>query len=203
MIQRVNGRALEVLGVAGGPFRQRELAEFFSGPGKQLLIPFPIFGGPSRAQTLAVSLQSGLAGHLTLRAILPDSLHLLLCFKQNPGVEETAAAPSRRLEAELRCVLDAVQAGVVIFDLGGRVRFSSRRLGELFGWDAAELINIKTFDDLAEAMADRLRPARTLCGTVESIPRREFGAGQRGAGNFAAGAPRSRARVASRARFQR
>jgi signal transduction histidine kinase/ActR/RegA family two-component response regulator len=160
VIQRVNGRALEVLGIGSGPFRQRELAEFFSGPGNQLLIPFPSFGGPSRAQTLAVSLQSGLAGHITLRAILPGSLHLLLCFEQNTAVEKTADPQSRRLEAELRCVLDAVQAGVVIFDLGGCVRFSSRRLGEFFDWDAAELIKIKTFGDLAEAIAHRLRPGQ-------------------------------------------
>jgi PAS domain S-box-containing protein len=157
VIQRANRHAREFLSMADARSRQRELAEFLSGSSSEQFASLSNASRTGECPGLAVSLRSGLPARVTLRSILPGSLHLLLCFEGDSASDPAAESKWRQLDAELRCVLNSVQAGVILFDSAGRVRFSSPRFGDLFGLDAPQLKKMRTFDDLAESVAERFR----------------------------------------------
>src|SRR5271165_1103035 len=115
VIQRVNRPARQLLGMADARSRQRDLADFLSGSGNQQWASLSNAGKPGDGHGLAASLQSGAPVRISLRSILPGSLHLLLCLEADSPADKTAeAAGWRQLDAELRCVLDSVQAGVLL-----------------------------------------------------------------------------------------
>jgi two-component system NtrC family sensor kinase len=137
--------------------RHQELAEFLTGSSSEQFASLSSASRTGEFPGLAVSLRSGLPARVTLRSILPGSLHLLLCFEGDSPSDKAAESKWRQLDAELHCVLNSVQAGVILFDSAGRVRFSSPRFGNLFDLDAPQLKKMRTFDDLAESIAERFR----------------------------------------------
>ena len=105
---------------------------------------------------LDTSLANGFPVRITLRSALPSSGNLLLCMEDGTVVQR-AEAKCRQAQAELAGVLDSVQAGVVLFDPAGQVRFSSARFGQLFGFDAPELSGIRTVEELSALLSGRFR----------------------------------------------
>jgi len=111
---------------------------------------------------------------VTLRSILPVSQHLLLALEESWN-SHTTAFNERHLEAELRALLDSVQAGILILDLQGGIRWSNPRFAELLGLQGWELESIKKVDELSRHIAERLRNPH-----VFSARWRAFLAGHRG-----------------------
>jgi signal transduction histidine kinase/CheY-like chemotaxis protein len=73
------------------------------------------------------------------------------------GLGAASPAALDRLEGELSAMLGAVEAGVLLLDEAGQVRFANARLGELLGLNQAPPSRLRSFSDLAVALAGRLR----------------------------------------------
>ncbi len=154
-IQRANQRARELLRLKDAASHFADLETFLTAtPANPLasLWAHPVSSAP--AQILDASLPSGYPIRITLRSVLPDSQHLLLCMEEGPIVQR-ADAKSRQLEAELHSVLDSVHVGVVLMDPSGRIRFSNARFGQLFGLGVRDLREASDFDTLHELIAKR------------------------------------------------
>jgi signal transduction histidine kinase/FixJ family two-component response regulator len=67
-----------------------------------------------------------------------------------------------RLEAELGAVLDSVDAGVLVLDEFNRIRFANQRLGQLFGLEAKQVVELDSYEALVRHIDDRLRDRETL-----------------------------------------
>jgi len=156
VIQRVNRRARELLGMPDAASRQNELADFLpqKGTGRFAFLPETYAAGMPHGMDAA--LRSGLPVRVTLRSILSGSLHLLLCVEER-GSQKTAETERHPLNAALRSALDSMEAGIALFDLSGGLRYLSPQFGELFGLDTPQLEKINTFDELSEKAAGRFR----------------------------------------------
>jgi two-component system NtrC family sensor kinase len=168
LIQRANRRARELLRLKDAANSHAGLGDFISEPPAEQLASLwthPRHAG--RPHGLDASLASGFPVRITLRSILPGSQHLLLCMEEG-SIVRRAEAKWRQLEAELRSVLDSVQAGVIVLDPFGRVRFSNARFGQLFGLNARELQKIADFEALEELIAERFRSPRAFAAPWKS-----------------------------------
>ena len=66
------------------------------------------------------------------------------------------------LEAELRTVLDAVPAGVLLISPSGRIRFTNEKFAQLFGLDFGSISAIKEYKLLAGIVESRFRDAKAF-----------------------------------------
>jgi two-component system NtrC family sensor kinase len=156
-IQRANRRAREVLRLKESTRRCPVLGDFLSEPAAdQLASLWAPRQRPAKEQSFEASLTTGFPVRITLRWILPGSQHLLLCIEDG-SVVQRAEAKSRRLEAELRSLLDSVHTGALLIDPSGAVRFSNARFAQLFGLSVRELADTVTMDSLEELLAERFR----------------------------------------------
>jgi signal transduction histidine kinase len=156
VIYRANRRGRELLRLQEGG-EHAILGDLLSCPQAEHIKTFwasPNF--PGQPQALEASLVNGFPVRIALRAILPDSGHMLLCLEEG-SIVERADAKWRHLQAELRSLLDSVEAGVLLVDPTGRLRFSNARFGELFGLGMREIADMATFQALHEVIADRFR----------------------------------------------
>jgi len=76
------------------------------------------------------------------------------------GIEECSIIG--QLEAELRVVLDAVPAGVLLLDLAGRIRFLNPAFAQLFGLDWQQARRSGKIENLELLLGDRLRTVKSL-----------------------------------------
>ncbi|HTS12205.1 MAG TPA: ATP-binding protein [Candidatus Limnocylindrales bacterium] len=155
-IQRANSRARYLLALKNSNPHGLSLASVLaecSGADLTLLCDS---AATKKVQSVEAALVTGHTVRITLRAVMPGSESLLLCLEEG-SVVQRAEEKWRRVEAELRSVLDSVATGILLLDAAGRVRFSSARLGQLFGIDARSLGQLGTFDELSESLAQRFR----------------------------------------------
>jgi PAS domain S-box-containing protein len=168
MIQRANSRARQLLGLreknAHGVSLGTVLAEQ-SGAGVLLLCDA---ANPAKRSTVEATLVTGHPIRITLRWVLGHSRSLLLYLEEGSLVQR-AERNWRRVEAELRSVLDSVPTGIVVFDRAGNVRFCSTRFGEFFGIDGRTLGEAKTMDALREVLAPRFRDPKTFSAPWEAF----------------------------------
>jgi signal transduction histidine kinase/ActR/RegA family two-component response regulator len=161
VIHRANARAKSLLRLSESGGSPADLRQLLS-PASSDQLPY-FFKAPGGRQKLDTALPSGISVRLTLRAALPPAgslppgpVDLLLCLEEG-SVVQRAEAKWRQLEAELRSVLDSVDAGVMLYDSAGSVRFLSIRFGELFGLHARALEAITHIGALNEAISGRFR----------------------------------------------
>ncbi len=107
-----------------------------------------------------VILRDGHIVRLTARGPLPGLFSFGLYWQI--GVEEAAgqaqrAEASRRLEAELSTLLDAVENGSLLLDERGRIRFVNERFVQLTGLDIRRWTKLQTLDDILNALSPFLR----------------------------------------------
>jgi two-component system NtrC family sensor kinase len=76
------------------------------------------------------------------------------------GVEDSSM--SKQLEAELRVVLDAVPAGVLLLDTDGRVQFLNPAFAQLFGIDFRQARRAGHIENLELLLRNRFRGAKSL-----------------------------------------
>lgn len=155
-IHRANAHARQILGLrqtnARGVSLGTVLAER-SGEGVLLLCDA---ANLAKRSTIDAALPTGHPIRITLRAVFPDSKELLLCLEEG-SVVQRAEAQWRQVEAELRSVLDSVQAGAIVFDRAGHVRSSNAGFAQLFGIDARAVAAMKTIDDVRATLGPRFR----------------------------------------------
>ena len=178
-VRRANSHARQILRFAGGGERQRNLCELVSvPPAAELLswckqsasITAPTL--PDTPRSIDGAIASGFPLHLTLRTLLPGSGNLLLCIEDG---DRTRLAEKRtiQLEAELSSLLDALEAGVILFDPSGRIRFTNARFGQLFGLKLKGAEVIQTFSELEDLVAARFRDPEAF-----SKPWKQFSSGE-------------------------
>jgi two-component system NtrC family sensor kinase len=168
VIHRANRRARELLRLKDQASRHAGLGDFLSGPPADQLASFWTHRHrAARPPSLEAALASGFPIRITLRSILPKSQYLLLCMEEGSLVQR-ADTKWRHLEAELRSVLDSVQAGVILLDPSGRFRFSNARFGQLFGLSGRDLEKLANFEALRELIAERFRSPEAFAAPWKS-----------------------------------
>jgi signal transduction histidine kinase/FixJ family two-component response regulator len=156
-IQRANARARELLRLKSLVTPGVGFLEFLAAPSN---VDFSELSNQGVESTTSATrdaiLASGFPIKITLRAALPDSHDLLLCLEEGSLVQQ-AERKSRRLEAEIASILDAVAAGIVLFDPTGHLRFSNARFAQYFLLDPQQLRKLEGFDELDSMVAKRFR----------------------------------------------
>jgi signal transduction histidine kinase/CheY-like chemotaxis protein len=172
IVQNANGRGRELLRLKQPVPRHSGLEDLMPGLNPSQFKKFLKQKNFSKKLPgLDANLTNGFPVRITLRSILPGPRHLLLCLEDGTVIQR-AEAKWRQSEAELSTVLDSMQAGVVLFDPSGHVRFSSARFGQLFGIEPWELRNIRSFEELATLLSPRFRNPQAF-----SIPWKSFSDG--------------------------
>jgi PAS domain-containing protein len=157
IIMRVNRRSSEVLHAKGEDLFGTSFAPLLSRPPLQEFQGLCQLALSSADQTaFDGELSTGFPVRLNFRASLAEGTLLLLCLEEGTLVRR-AEAKWLQVEAELLSVLDSVQAGVVLVNLSGRLRYSNARFSQYFGLDRGRLQTLETFSDLEALLAPRLR----------------------------------------------
>jgi PAS domain-containing protein len=165
--------------LTGGHERRKNLAEFISPPAGEDLRSWCKQSAACGAGPKALgdpccidgALDNGFPVRVILRAVLPGSNHLLLCIEDGVLVKR-AEERTHQLEAELSSLLDALEAGVILFDPYGRIRFANARFGQLFSLNLKDTQVGRTFGELESLVAARVRDPETF-----SIAWKQFAAG--------------------------
>src|ERR1700734_3667549 len=123
--QRANRRARELLRLNDSFVSRTGLLDFFVTPSTADFSEFTAQAGTSNAlASRDAMLATGFPIRITLRAALPGSQSVLLCLEDRSLVQR-AERKARQMEAEISCVLDAVEVAIVLFDSTGRDRKST------------------------------------------------------------------------------
>lgn len=173
IVQRANPRVCELLRCKGGGLATLPLGEYLTQPSRydfsRWCASLSEPDAPSRVDGL---LSSGLAVRINFRAALPGSGNLLLCLEEGSLVQR-AEGKWRQLEAELTTTLDSVQAGAILLDPAGRIRFINARFNQYFGIDPRQVQQLGTVENLQALIAPRFRNPDNF-----AAPWRGFAAGQ-------------------------
>jgi len=160
-VRRANQRSDEMLRPRNGSRMCGSLSEFLSSPSASELRVWCSHArisvdpsAPHGFQSIDGTLLNGFPVRITVRAVMPGTDDLLVCLEEGP-VANRADERSHQLEAELSSLLDALEAGVVLFDLSGTVRFANARFGQLFGLNLKRPEKVKSFADLEELVGQR------------------------------------------------
>jgi signal transduction histidine kinase/FixJ family two-component response regulator len=123
-------------------------------------------------RSLDGSFANGFPARFTLRSVLPGSGYLLICIEDGV-LAKRSEERTHQLEAEVSSLLDALEAGVILFDPYGRIRFANARFGQLFGLNLKGKQAAHTISDLEGLVAARFRNPQAF-----STPWRQFAAGE-------------------------
>lgn len=157
VVRRANRRACELLRCQAGDVIDTLL-------GRRLIRPIPEqFQNLCRTAYSALpqadidgELFTGFPVRLNFRARMPETKLLLICLEEGSLVQR-AEAKWKQVEAELLSVLDSLDAGVILLNPAGRLRFSNARFSQHFGLERRKLQSLETFTDLEELLAPRFR----------------------------------------------
>ena len=154
-LHAANRRTRELLRLKKESLAHLRASDFLSTPAVDNFI---LWCEGAASATSAVRLDALLpTGHtirVTLRTILPESHYMLVCLEEG-SVVARAEEKWRHTDAELRSVLESVQAGVILLDSRGRVRASNDRFAQFFGTDARKLKTMEGFAELDGLLAGR------------------------------------------------
>lgn len=173
-IHRCNPRAGDVLRTGVAQAVGKDLAEFLASPAPRDLVTFCREASCSQTVSLKdrISLEALLSTRfpirIAFRAMMPSSGGLLLCIEDG-SIVQRAEARWRQTTAELKSVLDSVEAGVLLLDPVGRVRFSNDRFAQLFGIQSRALANLEGYQELERLVAGRFRKPETFAARWKSF----------------------------------
>jgi PAS domain-containing protein len=178
-VRRANRRAKEMLRFTEAREQQKNLADFISSPSESDLRTWckqsaAFIDSIARrcSHSLDGTFANGFPLRVTLRSVLPGSGHLLLCIEDGV-LAKRSEERTNQLEAELSSLLDALEAGVILFDPIGRIRFANARFGQLFGLNLQSKHVVQTISELEGLVAPRFRNPQAF-----STPWRQFAAGE-------------------------
>ncbi|MGB0036768.1 MAG: ATP-binding protein [Candidatus Acidiferrales bacterium] len=171
-IHAANRRMRELLRVKGADFLGANLGEFLSQPSREDFLSWcervRMMPDPT---TLEITLITSFPFRVALRTVLPGSQYRVLCLEEG-SIVRRAEGKWRQVEAELRSVLESVQAGIILFDPLGRLRFSNVRFGQFFGLDARTLAKLVDFEELESIVGKQFRDSEAF-----SLPWKSFSKG--------------------------
>jgi signal transduction histidine kinase/CheY-like chemotaxis protein len=161
-IHRCNPRASDLLRAGGSRAVGKNLAGFLAGQAAGDLAAYFQEARGAQAANLAerknfdTFLSTGFPIRIVFRAVMPSSGDLLVCIEDG-SIVQRAEGRWRQTTAELKSVLDSVEAGILLLDPLGRVRFSNDRFAQLFGLQSRALSNLGGYRELEELLAERFR----------------------------------------------
>jgi signal transduction histidine kinase/CheY-like chemotaxis protein len=156
-VRRANRRAREIVPAKTGALVGSRLGDRLSRPSAQEFERLCELAQSSHAvAAVDGELSTGFPVRLNFRASLPGTELLLLCLEEGPLVQRIEGK-WRQLEAELLSVLDSVEAGIVLVDLAGRLRFFNPRFSQYFGLERRQLLVTETFSELESLISQRFR----------------------------------------------
>jgi PAS domain S-box-containing protein len=167
-----NPPARELLRLKEVDLAAASLADLLSKPGPKELRARIVQAASAGNTSVDGELRSGFVIRLTFRGVLPDSNALLICLEEG-SVVSRAEGKWRQIDAELRSVLESTDAGILLFDATGRMRFSNHRFAQFFGLEIRRLARLEQRPELEDLVAGRLRDAASF-----GEPWRRFAAGQ-------------------------
>lgn len=157
-ILEANRQARELLRWKNDLGSRIHLAEFFVQPQENEFDHwFNHALSAARMPLLEGRLESGLDVRVALRQALGS--HRLLLSLEEGRIAQRAEGRWKQTQAELRSVLEAVHAGVLLVGADGRIRLTNARFALLFGLDSHAMSAFETYDDLARAIDPRFRKA--------------------------------------------
>ncbi len=172
-VLQANPRACEMLRCKRGGYGATEVAEHLAQPLPQEFAGWcASLGNTSARSNIDGLLSSGFPVRFGFRAALPDTDGFLVCMEEGSLVQR-AERKWRQLEGELTTTLDSVQAGVILLDPSGRIRFINARFSQYFGMDHRQVQSLETVEDLQILIAPRFRNPEGF-----AAPWREFASGQ-------------------------
>ncbi len=157
VIQRANRRACELMAAKSDDVVGSRLASYFAQPaGSEFENLYELSRSSQALARMDGELKTGFPVRINFRARLGADQLLLLCLEEGSLVQR-ADGKWRQLEAELLSVLDSVQAGVVLVDLAGSLRFSNARFSQYFGLERDQLRSTTSFTELEHLISQRFR----------------------------------------------
>ena len=171
-VQQANSRACDLLRYKRG-LAATALSDHVARPSSQEFSDWCDALSDARAHSsVDAMLSSGFPVRMSIRAVLPGSNDLLICIEEGSLVQR-AEGKWRQLEAELTTTLDSVQAGAVLLDPAGRIRFINARFSQYFGMDHRQVQSLERVENLESLIAPRFRVPENF-----AAPWRAFAAGQ-------------------------
>ena len=171
-VERLNRRAEELLRSRNIVVPGAQLESFFQASETAILLSQGAGPtGPSDVLRFDANLKSGFPLRVTLRSVLPATGDLLLCLEES-SVVERAERKWRETQGDLKALLESTDAGVLILDLAGQVKFLNPRFGQLFSLNLRAAAGTAKREDLEELLAGRFQNAE-----VFSAPWRAFQGG--------------------------
>ncbi|HYL46190.1 MAG TPA: ATP-binding protein [Candidatus Limnocylindrales bacterium] len=159
---KANRRARSLLRIRENPAPPELLGDFLTPRSTEefrRLVEQATWASSSRKDLPAsvdVWLSSGIPLRVTLRAPLAAAQEFVICIEEG-SVVQRAEEKARQLEAELTSVLDSVEAGIILFDPAGSVRYLNARFAQLFGLDIRRPGSVRKFEELEALVAERFR----------------------------------------------
>ncbi|MGA8024113.1 MAG: ATP-binding protein, partial [Candidatus Acidiferrales bacterium] len=171
-VQRANPRACELLRCKRGGLAATELAMHLAQPAPMEFAHWCASLSAANAPSIIDGLLiSGFPVRISFRAALPGSSNFLLCIEEGSLVQR-AEGKWRQLEAELTTALDSVQAGAILLNPAGSIRFINARFSQYFAMDHRQVRSLEVVEDLHALIAPRFRTPETF-----AAPWRAFAAG--------------------------
>lgn len=168
-ILEANRQARELLRWKNELGSRIQLAEFFVQPEESEFDHwFNHALSAARMPLLEGRLESGLDVRVALRQALAGSHRLLLSLAEG-RIAQRAEGRWKQAQAELRSVLEAVHASVLLLGANGRIRLTNARFALLFGLDSHVMSAFETYDDLARVIEPRFRRAGSFRAPWDSF----------------------------------
>ncbi|HYL69533.1 MAG TPA: ATP-binding protein [Candidatus Limnocylindria bacterium] len=162
IIRHANPRACELLRITADRVPGEKLAQFLSPQSARDLatyfevISLALSVDAVGRKSIDALLSTGFPVRITFRALVPG-LGGLLVYVEDGSIVQRADSRWRQTTAELRSVLDSVEAGILLLDPSGRVRFFNDRFAQLSGIPSRRLANLEGFQELDALVAGRFR----------------------------------------------
>lgn len=156
-LHAANAPARELLRLREGDVATARLSDLFAKPSPAELVA-RLAQDPLQFRQASIDgeLRSGFAVRLTARALFPGGRHFLMCLEEG-SVVSRADAKWRQVEAELRSLLESADAGILLLDGAGRVRFVNHRFAQFFGLEVRKLARLERREEIEELVAGRFR----------------------------------------------
>ncbi|MGH9713952.1 MAG: ATP-binding protein [Candidatus Acidiferrales bacterium] len=162
VIRRSNRRASDLLRTSAVRAVGKNLSEFLSPAAARDFVTYCKQALETQrtnaveGKSLDTLLSTGFPIRITIRALMPSSCDLLVCLEDG-SIVQRAESRWRQTTAELRSVLDSVEAGILLLDPLGRVRFSNDRFAQLFGLQSRALAKLEGYQELERLVGERFR----------------------------------------------
>jgi signal transduction histidine kinase/CheY-like chemotaxis protein len=107
---------------------------------------------------LEAALAAGQVVRLHLRSAIDareDEMRRWLIYFEAHDSRKALHEVEGHLEAEMQCLMDSIDSGVLLLDAAGNIRVVSNRLGQIMGLEARDLFELGTIDALIDSLAGR------------------------------------------------